>query len=270
MRTIKQSYVTEEKLNEVKDELTNLKNASFMNNNFDCHVNRKRGGSILSYSYFLDSGPAGLSPISDEEKNTTHSQVERNECLSRATCVDARELAEPPSHEHASALETPTPIDQAQVTKYMEEASNTVLSVSIRSTTLAPESVIRADGVTDTHHQVMSTLTGAANTFANTFAYVINTGKQWKAEKPKEQWVLVQQKKFKNHYNTLEGKARNIGNEKFKVASIQIKPKLQRQYSCYKMQVPSTKLSLFLEETLWPEGITVRKFFEFKNKVNGL
>lgn len=48
-----------------------------------------------------------------------------------------------------------------------------------------------------------------------------------------------------------------------------IQAKVQRKYNSYKMQVPSAKLSLFLDDTLWPEGIAVRKFIEFKNKENG-
>ncbi|KAF9414167.1 hypothetical protein HW555_007832 [Spodoptera exigua] len=124
----------------------------------------------------------------------------------------------------------------------------------------------------------------------DSFANVVETAKQWKVEKPNEQWVLVQKKRLKNRFSTLEGKARKSGSDKFKAADIQvplfinnvakstletdivdyileqtrvhvtlqkIKSRVQRQYSSYKMLVPSAKLSLFLDDTLWPEGITI-------------
>lgn len=58
-------------------------------------------------------------------------------------------------------------------------------------------------------------------------------------------------------------------NEKIDVLVIphKIKMKTERSYSAFKVLVPKNKLSLFLDDCLWPDGITFRRFLAYdKNK----
>lgn len=325
LNMIKESYVTEEKFNEVKYEVMNLKHASIVNNNFECNVNGRRGGGIITNSYFMDSGPVGLPPFSHAEQNISHSQRPES---ARVTGIAA--AASPPRPASVSSPLATSPVQQVverveapasctavskvapqpalalvqQVVAHVEANENCTAVSNIRTppaSCCASElpARINAHGITSTRRQVTSTPTAAVD---KVFADVISREGQWKTENPNEQWIVAQRKRLRNRFNVLEGKAQNNINEKFKAADIRvplfvnnvdsntsendiieyilgktqvrvslqkIKAKLQRQYNAYKVYVPSTKLSLFFEDGLWPEGITVRKFIEFKYKTYG-
>ncbi|KAJ2951694.1 hypothetical protein O0L34_g13856 [Tuta absoluta] len=123
----------------------------------------------------------------------------------------------------------------------------------------------------------------------------------WKPEKPKESWVLVQKKRLKNKFIGMKGKA-DIGSDcTFKAAQIQvpfyiynidkdspiaditnyikrktdvsvklqkIEMKLVREYVGYKFFIPKDKLAVFMDENLWPSGVSFRRFVSF-NKTQG-
>ncbi|KAJ2937440.1 hypothetical protein O0L34_g19348 [Tuta absoluta] len=50
------------------------------------------------------------------------------------------------------------------------------------------------------------------------------------------------------------------------VTLCKIKTKQPREYNSYKMFVPKDKLTLFLDCNVWPDGITFRKFVEFRER----
>ncbi|KAF9414414.1 hypothetical protein HW555_007668 [Spodoptera exigua] len=84
---IKDTYVTSTQLNEVKNEVENLKQASIVNN-FDLNVNQKRGGSCRIDSFCLDSGPSGLPHITERvhlKDNGNTSAVTNNEANNLST-----------------------------------------------------------------------------------------------------------------------------------------------------------------------------------------
>ncbi|KAH9637599.1 hypothetical protein HF086_014763 [Spodoptera exigua] len=208
LRTIKESYVTEQKFNEIKNELTNLKNASLVNNNFDCYISKKRGGSNnLSNSYFLDSGPVGLPHFSDAERNTAQSTAERCESLPRSTCVAEACAAAPgprastlaadcvpplsePALEHAPAPSIPSMTSNRQAPALVNECARIVTSIGnaplLQSSPEQSPAMYRVECGTNVN-------TSLHDSFAN----VVETAKQWKVEKPNEQWVLVQKKRLK-------------------------------------------------------------------------
>lgn len=43
--------------------------------------------------------------------------------------------------------------------------------------------------------------------------------------------------------------------------------KLQKDYIAYKFMIPRDKLTVFMDENLWPEGVSYRKFINYKYKV---
>lgn len=42
--------------------------------------------------------------------------------------------------------------------------------------------------------------------------------------------------------------------------------KLDKDYNAYKIFVPSSRLSDFMDENLWPEGVSFRRFINFRYK----
>ncbi|XP_063365889.1 uncharacterized protein LOC134654355 [Cydia amplana] len=62
--SIKNTYATEQQLNDIRNELLNLKQGSLMNT-YDLNVNRKRGGGGIKDSFYLNSGPYGLPPFTE-------------------------------------------------------------------------------------------------------------------------------------------------------------------------------------------------------------
>lgn len=78
LKKIKESYITEEKFTEVKNELANLKNASLVN--VADYVSKKMDeGSYISDGYSLNSRMAGLPAVAEQN------QTERSESSPRAT-----------------------------------------------------------------------------------------------------------------------------------------------------------------------------------------
>lgn len=45
--------------------------------------------------------------------------------------------------------------------------------------------------------------------------------------------------------------------------------KIKKDYESYKIFVPKHKLDLFMSDEFWPEGVAYRRFFYFKQRVNG-
>lgn len=110
-----------------------------------------------------------------------------------------------------------------------------------------------------------------------------------------DNWIQVQRRKLRNQFIGTKGMARDPVS-KFKAADIrvplfinnvdmqvstkditdyimsktqitvnlvEIKMKRQKGYKAYKVFVPRHKLSTFLDENLWPEGIAFRRFVDF-------
>lgn len=114
--------------------------------------------------------------------------------------------------------------------------------------------------------------------------------------RPDEKWIKVQRKKLRNQFVGIKGLAKDP-KSRFKAADIkvplfinnvdmqvsidditdyiktktqedvnliEIKMKKQRGYKAYKVFVPKNKLTTFLDENLWPEGISFRRFVDFE------
>lgn len=146
------------------------------------------------------------------------------------------------------------------------------------------------------NHQAASTPSGN-----KTFARVLGADRIWEKEKQDEKWITVQRKRLRNRFSATQGKAVINVEDKFRAAETKISlfvnnvsldtsegdisqyifdrtqikvvlskisSKTPRQYNSYRIEVPKTKLSLFLDDSFWPEGITFRKFVVFKPNSN--
>lgn len=275
VKNIKETYVTENQLIEIKEELTMLKrnSSNYFNDN---NINKKRGGSSRMDSFCLNSGPVGLPFVHIGEKETANNNVD----VVTADCrgADAQQNAIMPSLS-----------PQCKNTSVQIATSQPVPSVaSCKSPTAASMTQVACD---QTATQV------TVRPKSKTYAEGVCSGGDWKNEDVTQEWKIAQKKRLRNRLVGLEGKAILKPNEKFKAADIRtplfinnvdintsekdildyvkkktnildvtirkINMKKQKRYNAYKMFVPHHKLSLFLNDEIWPEGIRFRRFIYF-------
>lgn len=125
-----------------------------------------------------------------------------------------------------------------------------------------------------------------------------NKETEWKEPTKDEQWILVQKKRLRNRFISKKGIAdsESCENIKFKAADtkvplfisnvheevsdkdifdyvlkktgekislVKIKMAKQRDYNAYKVFVSKSKIDMFLDDNLWPSGISFRRFVNF-------
>lgn len=270
LQLIKDSYATLEQLQEIKAELLHAKQASIIAtpNHF---VNIKRGGGCQN-SICFDSGPFGLPhiPVSTQRDNAP------------ADCIDNQHS---PAHSHSGETAVRSP-SQPQPPESM-------IDMGTVDKLLVQKSVCTDNKV---HYS-----TPASKTKSKTLAEIVNEGQQLKSTEPSsEDWIRIQRKRHRNRFVTVEGKAYMSPQEKFKAADIKIplfinnvdkntkeadimeyissktqvnvnlrkvNSKEQKQYNAYIVYVPKNKLSVFMNDSLWPEGVYFRRFVDFKRNL---
>lgn len=126
-----------------------------------------------------------------------------------------------------------------------------------------------------------------------TMADVLRKEGSWKVNTPTEEWKTVQRKRLRNKFIGQKGCANTQPQEKFRAADIKVPVyisnvhldtqesdikryiedktkenvslekivmKYSKGYSSYKLYVSKQKLELFLNDKLWPDGISFRRF----------
>lgn len=299
IRLIKETYVPIETLNEVKNDLFNLKQASLVNN-YSCFVNNKRGGGGTSNSFCMDSGPVGLPHITHEQRSVSH----RSPVAASASAIS---VSLSPARDDSPQMQASPGARHVEAPVLSTTASNMETTVALtmeQSGLIQSQSCIAmSKPVVEQKCIAMSKPLADPILVENeSFANILSAEGQWKEERPREEWIVAQRRRLRNRLSTLEGKALTNPKEKFKAADLQtplfinnvdsdtteedivnylflktkikvsllkIKAKVQRQYSAYKMFVPNSKISLFLDDNLWPEGISVRRFVAFRKNQDG-
>ncbi|XP_052755388.1 uncharacterized protein LOC128201722 [Galleria mellonella] len=270
VRTVKETCATTEELQLIKNELANLKSASIVNN-FEPsqYINTKRGCANVIDNFHYDSGPIGLLHISQEEKNGNIN----SECNINI-----------PSKTQSNCL----------INSTLENVSARVEdTVHQCKQNIAADTQVSATGVNiaNSHNTVSHPLV-VEKSFAD-----IASGGKWKNGKKSEDWIVVQRKKLRNRFMGKRGQASTEPEEKFRAADVKIPlfinkvdkntsiedissyilqktkvsvalekicMKFQKEYDAYKIFVPQSKLSIFMDAGLWPDGISFRRFVTFK------
>lgn len=131
------------------------------------------------------------------------------------------------------------------------------------------------------------------------YASVVGSGDEWEAETQEGKWELVQRKKVNNCFIGKKGKAPSKPDNRFKAADIKIplfinnvdkntseddikdyimgktnisinlvkiKMRKERKYDAYKVMVPKQSLAIFMDDNLWPDGISFRRFIFLRKK----
>lgn len=266
--SIKQNYALSEELVALKNDVENIKTASIVNNFEMTNVNAmRRGRSKLTE--FVDinsynSGPIGLLHIS-EPLQTTASPENENMPSSANT---SRLFTKP-----SSAQKSPPPATYHEITLNNIEDTARLLPTPIASTEVS---------------KPFST-----SPPRKSFAQLARDEGEWRDKQPSEEWKIVQRKRYRNRLETSKGEAIVEAENKFKAADIKvplfinnvdkcasaidisnyislktnvevslekIKSKQVREYDAYKIMVPRSKLSIFMDAKLWPDGISFRRF----------
>lgn len=134
-----------------------------------------------------------------------------------------------------------------------------------------------------------------------TLADIVKEG-EWKPEKRDAEWTLIQRNQYRNRFVGNKGKGVQDPKMKFRAAEIKvpifvyhvekelsisdihkyiasktdIKVSIEkvsmrelRDYESYKIYVPKHKIDIFMQDNFWPEGISFRRFYEFREKKLG-
>ncbi|KOB66379.1 Mutant cadherin [Operophtera brumata] len=196
LKALKETCVTVDKLEEVKSDLFNLKQASIVNN-YECYVNNKRGGGGMSNSYFIDSGPTGLPHIT--ERIMTHNRTAEMTSPSEA-CLEPT-LSSTGAHDCNKTSYAPIRSTNDGRRVNITTASNTEITTAppaLQKSTLHSQVDMPNVG-SRMKHQAAST--------PESFAKVVSAEGRWKEEKPNDGWILAQRKRHRNRFITAEGKA---------------------------------------------------------------
>lgn len=272
-----------------------LNPTSHLNNSYR-NINLKRGAFLGSFNY--DSGPFGLPhmTLTENDPNT----VNLNTATEKLSC------------DHPSPLGGKSPCTIPVAVYSPEERVEATTAVSTprgpskaERTHERPEPTLEAVRPT----AVPANIPKAADIDLPTrsFVEVARAAGIWKESNKSDEWVEVQRKRHRNRFIGKKGIAITTSDCKFKAADLQvplfinnvdkgvspvdiadyiktktqvevmmekIEMKQQKLYDAYKIFVPKHKLELFMEDKMWPEGITFRRFIDFSkrnknNKPNG-
>lgn len=272
LRCVKENYATVEEMKEVKSDLENLKATSIVNNfERNNYINTRRGGSNLISDNQCNSGPFGLIHIAqDENVLRVDDECEQLQRQRSTTDIQVKRVV--------AVVEQP---DDAPCEPSQREEPN---GRSANSVTLCDDNT--------------NTIVAHPLQMEKSMARIVSEG-EWKSEEPGEDWKLIQRKRLRNRFVGNKGQACVDVNEKFRAADTKIPMfinnvnkstsaediakyifqktnesvvpeknymKVNRNYDAYKIFVPRNKFSIFMDATLWPDGISFRRFVKLTRK----
>ncbi|XP_064292216.1 uncharacterized protein LOC135309780 [Plodia interpunctella] len=284
---IKLSYVTNKQVQELENNLLNGRYASIIRPDPECNVNTKRG------AYLLDSGPVAFqfqTSGNDESYNGINDVHKRDDGSGDGTGAGAGIVTCAGTQPHLLSSDS----DSARLTcggseiiasrSHLQEGMPNAVVVSTPT-----RSRKQTNKVTDSSERKLS------------YAELVNKDGQWeKSSKQDNEWILVQKKRSRNRFIGSKGKAESSATAKFKAADTKvplfisnvhkdvsetdivdyiyaktketvslakIKMKQQRDYNSYKVFVTKYKLDVFLDDNLWPCGISFRRFVNLRERL---
>lgn len=284
---IKNTYATKVQLREIENELEDLKHTSVISYNYDdMNINKNRGGGGRIDSC-CDSGPMGLPHIIEKANSDINGHSKQNfVAANKVRSLDntilsnidlslshQREPEKPVSPLHMRKPQTP---ERVEYTGELERTNCMSATEKLYNDCSSELGVWSKRKIND----VLS-----------------NDKVGRKQENNTSEWKTVAGKRKKNRFVHIEGMAVSTQSDaKFRAAEIKIplfiykvnnetterditdyinrktnlcvtvkKINIQKhnRYSAFKIFVPHEKLSTFLINDLWPEGVRCRKFIYF-------
>lgn len=287
LTTLKAEMVTKDMLQEAmvhRDQGTVLASKSFVPEYRAINVNLKRGGGVCEYmnSFQLDSGPTGLINVSKPENSVEN-------------MFFAQTITSTPSHSNSFEHQLKLVGYNGQQTGSAERLSAGPCMSPPPATATVPPGTPSAD-VNKHENTQCADISQDPRDKVKTAADIVKDGGKWKNANPDEAWITVQRKRLRNRFIGRTGSASTELSGKFKAAEIKIpilvynvdkgateedvkdyifsktrervslyKLRMQREksYDSYKLFVAKNKLSLYLDEKLWPSDIKFRQFIRF-------
>lgn len=302
LEVVREQYATVEQLNQLRSELYVAKlasvNGGYGSTNF---VNSKRGACNphVYRSIEVNSGPFGMLNFTENaQQNNSQNELKRMETVGVSRSPPGTPSAGLPllspiarSINGSELIEKEvevliTDVGSQRGAQQVSASSPTQQHLELSGSGNGEQ---RASGA----HDPTNGDDGNAKD-RDTYAKRAREGGEFKNEQDGT-WIEIQKKKRRNQFVGVNGLGKDpLG--KFKAADIkvplfinnvgiqvsqsdiadyifnktqvtvnlvEIKMKKQRDYKAYKVFVPRHKLSTFLDENLWPEGITFRRFVDF-------
>lgn len=293
MKCVKESYATMDQLNCLRAELDNMRYASLVN--IDENVNTRRG------AFLLDSGPTGILNFSNTP-TTTGSTPERETMSAQQ---QANVLQSQPFSQLTSSTTRGSKVSFATGSAGTEQLRINSPRSQDKATTAPVAITTRSDrfsvgqlSATALVHNQVNEMSCASVINNKSMAEVVGQEGEWKSENHGQEWIEVQRRRYRNRTDGITGKAAVKPSDRFKPADIKIplfisnvhkdtsekdivefilsktnekvflqkiKMKTMRDYNAYKMMVTRHKLDLFLNDEIWPDGVTCRHFMPYRN-----
>lgn len=269
IKKINSTYVTKEEFYKTKNLHTNIPHSDNVLSNYqDCNsdsrnINFKRGGYVL------------------------HEDAEDSPLAHRSRAVESSNRSRRPSHSSTSgSCNEAISLAQESTTLPLGEV-HVEAPTAVSPRKMRPTAIVR-----DEWRGGNSVTCGTGRSFANVARTDI--------EKSNLEWKTVnKRKKYKYKYIGQRGKAVIDQEVKFKAAEINVPlfinrvdkntsqmdvreyivsrtgvevqlekiiSKHHKDYDAYKIFVPRHKLDIFLDGSLWPEGIIYRRFIEYRSR----
>ncbi|KPJ00531.1 hypothetical protein RR46_07121 [Papilio xuthus] len=293
VETLKNNFVDKITFHKLQNEVSNVKEI-VSTNDFECcnYVNTKRGSAKRQESFnSCESGPIGMINMPRESPNKCNNTLEPR-CLNLNYSTSASASASQPV-----LAERGRGIGRNSVPSFTRPCSNAPPPPILSAQTQRVEAVTE---VFNTETTVRSSpIANYVNTEKLSMADVVRKkGKRWEDKEKDEGWEVVQRKRYRNRFIGEKGTC--IDSEfKFRAADLKaplfinnvhidtcerdiidyikiktnidvtlqkIKAKQQKEYNSYKIFVPKHKLNMFLNRDLWPDGISFRRFVDFRKR----
>ncbi|KPJ11240.1 hypothetical protein RR48_14879 [Papilio machaon] len=298
VETLKNNFVDKITFHKLQNEVSNVKEI-VSTNDFECcnYVNTKRGCAKRQESFnSCESGPIGMINMPRESPNLKSPNKCNNtlepRCLNLNYSTGASASASQPV-----LAERGSGSGRDSVPSFTLSCSNAPPAPILSAPTQRVEAVTE---VFNTETTVRSSpIANNVNTEKLSMADVLRKkGKRWEDKEKDEGWEVVQRKRYRNRFIGEKGTC--IDSEfKFRAADLKaplfinnvhidtcerdiieyiksktnidvtlqkIKAKQQKEYNSYKIFVPKHKLNMFLNRDLWPDGISFRRFVDFRKR----
>ncbi|XP_045499421.1 uncharacterized protein LOC123697047 [Colias croceus] len=294
---IKNTYVTNDQLSKVREECikslsgSDSFNTHLLNNSFK-NINRKRGAYIVCNnesddSCYLSPKPA-LAHCSQTKEVNDPSAEQPPRSRAEERCNEAVSVA-------------PKPITSSSPAGRVEARTAVSSLEQPLSSTHALRRNAKVSGLTAVGESRAILLNSNQCDARASFADIVRSEGLSNVNMDSN-WTIVQKKnKNRNRFIGQKGKALTNAESKFKAAEVKIplfinnvdkatslldisnyikdktqvdvnieaiKMKQEKEYNAYKVFVPRHKLELFLDNTLWPEGISFRRFVHFRRRLH--
>jgi hypothetical protein len=299
LKEVKETYVTQVQLGEVKADILKTQNDSLVPASV-CKINRKRGG------WLLDSGPIGLSHIQDSSLDdciniVDNSTLNNTPCFRNIKTVDGQIIERNVTATMTQLTQSTGKRPPPHVTHVTANTGPILADQPRPQPTVTSPRRVTAPAPSPTHRQSLSAVmmsnikcVNKERSNENMSAYKSKPARRDDGEG----WQKVSHRKRHNNYRYQgsAGVARDSeGNFKAAIKKVpifitkvhkdttekditeyiyqkmkevikleQIVFKNPADYNAFKFFVPESKLSLFLNKTIWPEGIIFRRFVNFK------